>query len=120
MSGDASTRNFSTISIRTRMLLMFQEAIFKSDDMAAAWREESLLSMTGENGKAPAPGAWSGGLPSVLTRGQLRSLGSGNRGKTRKPTPAIAASYLIAGTCRLGERRAIERPPPKAFPSLAA
>jgi hypothetical protein len=36
MSGDASTRNFSTISIRTRMLLMFQEAIFKSEDMAAA------------------------------------------------------------------------------------
>ena len=42
MSGDSSTRNFSTISSRARMLLMFQEAIFKGEDIAGGLAGASL------------------------------------------------------------------------------
>ncbi len=36
MSGDSSVRNFSTISMRARTELMFQEAILRVEDMASA------------------------------------------------------------------------------------
>src|SRR5262245_34770040 len=69
MSGASSSRNLSRIGRRARTLLMFQEATVRVG-MRGVY-EGRMGTATG-NKKTPAPGAGSGGQPSVLTRGQLR------------------------------------------------
>ena len=66
---------------RARTELMFQEAILI---VGMAMDVATLGNLRAERKKAPAPGAWSEGRPSVVTQGSRSSLG--NRGKPRAPT----------------------------------
>src|SRR5829696_1162449 len=98
MSGDSVFRNCSTIGMRARTELMFQDAILSVEDMRAALGSgptigngqdrqeqgtgggEGVDELAGSrNAKAPAPGAWSEGHLAFATRGQLPNSRSGNR-----------------------------------------
>ena len=95
MSGASSVRNFSTISIRARTELMFQEAIFREEDMAAGLAAGCCLSMTGGKWKGPRSGGVERGPPSVVTRGQLRGP-AGQQGENPKPDSRNCSSDLVA------------------------
>src|SRR5688572_25383514 len=102
MSGLSSCRNCSTMGIRARTELMFQDAILRLEDI---WRllagallpvdvkgvmsrcRGTSLAPQPNDAKAPAPGAWSGGHQAWFTRGQLRATVRATGGKPE----AIAA-----------------------------
>ena len=61
----------------------------------------------GENGRAPAPGAWSGGPPSVATRGQLRGPVRATGGKPETGTGNCSSSFRPARpVAQMNERSA--------------
>src|SRR4028118_39714 len=106
MSGDSSRRNFSTISIRARTELMFQDAILRVEDMRAAlagWGfavdAETSAPSAGKI-KAPAPGAWSEGQPSVVYARLDYGSEAGQQGENPTATPAIARYVLVSRSCR--------------------
>ena len=62
---------------------MFQEAIFRDEDMATGLSERRPRKW-----KAPAPGAWSEGHQALLREVNCEAR-PGNRGKTRSGPPQL-------------------------------
>src|SRR3954451_14911187 len=86
MSGCCSAISRSTSAVRARTELIFHEAIFSRLLTSAAYPDLE------HKKKAPAPGAWSEGRPSV--RHARDSTNPGNRGKPR--LYAESGSYIGA------------------------
>src|SRR5690349_20056886 len=90
MSGDSSRRKRSTISVRARMLLIFQDAILRVWDIAAdvaGLRPRCKARAAARQSKGPRSGGVERGPPSVVSREVDRLDRPGNRGKTRSGRP---------------------------------
>ena len=72
MSGCCSAISRSTSAMRARTELMFQEAI-----LSRLRHVPPLSPVSPHKQKAPAPGAWSEGRPSVVTQGIPRTRVTG-------------------------------------------
>src|SRR5688572_5558555 len=119
MSGLSSCRNFSTIGIRARTELMFQDAILRVEDIgcllaggrlgvdAGRVRQEAAVAgcrrHRNQLRKGPRSGGVERGPPSVVYARTITSDHPGNRGKTRSNRRAIAALLLAARSCRPDE-----------------
>src|SRR3546814_704360 len=108
MSGISSVRNFSTMSRRARTELIFQEAILSGEDMAWALAgggaAVDICGLVSRQRKAPAPGAWSEGQPSVCYARSITRVRFGQQGENPKGF-AIAVFLLNLSSCRADEWR---------------